>query len=284
MRLSAALVGTIAGVVLGSTIARADDEGTQREFHHAEWLENQGEFYRSASSYLRVLDSASASGLRENAAVGLVRVHRMGEQWKETVFWGEHVRSLVDLGAESGFRVSLEAAHALIKLDRSGDALRELSQIDEQYLGQRDGCRSFRLRCYALLLERDVPAARRLWSQEAIEYGCSSDGPLSLALDEVGRIRPRSRFAAGFLGLVPGVGYLATGQKQTALATLIVNGLLIGGAVEAFQNDLNFLGSTFTVFALGWYSGSIYGSVTSVNRQYEAQWARTLESVDLDTY
>lgn len=77
----------------------------------------------------------------------------------------------------------------------------------------------------------------------------------------------KSPLGAGILSLfLPGAGYVYVGRWQTGIAAFIVNGLFIGATIEAFDNDLPILGSIIGMVELGWYSGTIYGSVSGAKR------------------
>jgi len=77
----------------------------------------------------------------------------------------------------------------------------------------------------------------------------------------------KSRATAGILAIIPGLGYLYDGYKQTALSSFIVNSLFIWSTVEAFQRDNKSLGAMLSVLSFGWYAGNIYGSVISAERR-----------------
>lgn len=79
----------------------------------------------------------------------------------------------------------------------------------------------------------------------------------------------RSPRLAGFLALVPGLGYAYTGHVQTAIAALLVNGLTGFAAREAIRDREVSLSVSVGLLAFGWYSGSIYGSVLSARRHNE---------------
>jgi hypothetical protein len=71
---------------------------------------------------------------------------------------------------------------------------------------------------------------------------------------------------AAALGIVPGLGYLYTGHTQTAIASLIVNGVFVGATWQAFREDQDVLGGFLAVFSLSWYAGNIYGAAHSADR------------------
>ena len=66
--------------------------------------------------------------------------------------------------------------------------------------------------------------------------------------------------AGGLNALLPGLGYLYLGQKQSALTALLLNGLTAGAAVYFYRND-NLPAALLTLsFESGWYFGGIYGA------------------------
>ena len=81
--------------------------------------------------------------------------------------------------------------------------------------------------------------------------------------DQIDRLSPG---LAGALAIFPGGGYLYCRRYQDALISFLVNGLLIYSAYEAFDNDLVALGSLVTLVGIGFYSGNIYGSISSAHK------------------
>ncbi len=66
--------------------------------------------------------------------------------------------------------------------------------------------------------------------------------------------------AGGLNALLPGLGYLYLGQKQSALTALLLNGLTAGAAIYFYRND-NLAAALLTMsFESGWYFGGIIGA------------------------
>jgi hypothetical protein len=87
--------------------------------------------------------------------------------------------------------------------------------------------------------------------------------------------RRRSPEVACFLSaFAPGAGYFLGDRPQTAVAALILNGLWIWSTVELLQKRLYGPGITVSLIGLGWYAGSIRGSVKSVDTYNAKQQAR----------
>lgn len=83
---------------------------------------------------------------------------------------------------------------------------------------------------------------------------------------EGSKIDEKSRFAAGTLALVPGLGYFYSGYNQTAISAFLVNSVFFWATYEAFQRDNTSMGVMLGVLSFGWYTGNIYGSIISATR------------------
>jgi len=81
--------------------------------------------------------------------------------------------------------------------------------------------------------------------------------------DQIERLSPG---LAGTLAIIPGGGYLYCRRYQDALISFLVNGALIYAAYEAFENDMVALGGLITFVEIGFYSGNIYGSISSAHK------------------
>jgi hypothetical protein len=68
------------------------------------------------------------------------------------------------------------------------------------------------------------------------------------------------------LGLVPGLGYVYSGEFANGARSLILNGLFIWGMVETAEREQWAAFSVLTFFEFTWYSGSIYGGVDAAHR------------------
>ncbi|MFP4475299.1 MAG: tetratricopeptide repeat protein [Desulfatibacillaceae bacterium] len=107
--------------------------------------------------------------------------------------------------------------------------------------------------------------------------------PTLLAALEVGRnsLDPKHPAVAGALGIIPGAGHLYTGRYRDALIAFGLNAALGFAAYEAFDQDMEVLGGVIATVGLGFYTGSIYGAVGSVekyNRHQREGFVRHLKN------
>lgn len=66
--------------------------------------------------------------------------------------------------------------------------------------------------------------------------------------------------AGGLNAVLPGLGYLYLGQKQSALTALLLNSFTVGASYYFFKSD-NIPAALLTLsFESGWYFGGIYGA------------------------
>ena len=76
----------------------------------------------------------------------------------------------------------------------------------------------------------------------------------------------KSPTTAGVLAIIPGLGHAYLGRYKDGLVALLLNGLTIWAAVEAFNEDLNVLGGLLVALEIGWYSGNIYSAVNGAHK------------------
>jgi len=76
----------------------------------------------------------------------------------------------------------------------------------------------------------------------------------------------KSPTTAGTLAIVPGLGHAYLNRYKDGLVALLLNGLTIWAAVEAFNEDLNVLGGVLIALEVGWYAGNIYSAVNGAHK------------------
>lgn len=89
---------------------------------------------------------------------------------------------------------------------------------------------------------------------------------LTADLDKKKLIPQKNPKLAGFLSIIPGAGFLYTERYQDARIAFLLNGVLMYAAYEAFDNDNHALGGIITLVELGFYTGNIYGAVSSAHK------------------
>lgn len=79
-------------------------------------------------------------------------------------------------------------------------------------------------------------------------------------------VKKKSPATAGALSVVPGGGFLYCERYRDALVSFLLNSSLILAAYHSFENDNDFLGGVISFVEAGFYTGNIYGSVSSAHK------------------
>jgi tetratricopeptide (TPR) repeat protein len=93
---------------------------------------------------------------------------------------------------------------------------------------------------------------------------------------KTGRKNP---YLAGSLSIIPGLGYLYTKHYQSALSAFTLNLLLFGSSYEFQYRGYKVVSITALAFAIAWYIGNIFGSVSSANRLNEKSEKEFIEGI-----
>ena len=99
------------------------------------------------------------------------------------------------------------------------------------------------------------------------------------ALDAYTAANHKSPRIGGLLGIIPGFGYLYSGEYGNAARSLFLNGIFIWGMIETAQEDYWGLFSVITFGELTWYTGSIYGGIDSAHRYNRHQLEKALDVI-----
>jgi len=199
------------------------------------------------------------------ARLSIGRALFMDRQFREAI---SAFRDVVEKeGGRLSERALLEISAAHLAL---GEARAALQALDELLVFTDDSDmkdQAWLQVGWIYLDQGDFAAARQAFarvgpeSRETLGIGKIEEG-----LERADDLPRKSPAAAGIFSLVPGGGYLYTGLKRDALVAFLVNGALAAAAWEAFDNDLPVLGGILTTVGLGFYSGNIYGGVSSAHK------------------
>lgn len=84
-----------------------------------------------------------------------------------------------------------------------------------------------------------------------------------LRYGETSRKRP---WVGGLFGIIPGMGYLYSGEYGNCIRSLVLNGLFAWAMIDTAKDEDWGLFSVATFFELTWYTGSIYGGIDAAKR------------------
>ena len=122
-------------------------------------------------------------------------------------------------------------------------------------------------------------AAARLRSGDLDGARAGLHGEPLEAVERYAARTDKSPRIGGLLGLVPGLGYLYSGETGNAVRSLLLNGLFIWGMVETAEEDQWSVFTLLTLVEFTWYSGSIYGGLDAANRHNRERLDTAVETV-----
>jgi putative component of membrane protein insertase Oxa1/YidC/SpoIIIJ protein YidD len=85
-------------------------------------------------------------------------------------------------------------------------------------------------------------------------------------ISDLKKINYKSKNIAGFLGVIPGGGYLYSGQKATALTSLLLNSVFCYATITSIKSKNYGVAGLTGLFGTAFYIGNIFGGIKSVER------------------
>ncbi len=229
----------------------------------AQDLQKQNEYDRAITEYMRLLSYYPDSPLIADTRTGLLKCYYANGLYSIAVDYGENLLSgstAVTDRDEVRFLIGASLFREK-KFQSSGESFESLTT------SERFGDKAIMMQGLSMAYMYDWSAARKSFERINEESPYAVNARMCTRLSrEATSLGYRSPTLAGVLGIVPGLGYLYAGYPESALSALIVNGLFIWSAYEAYDKGHNVLGATLTLFGFGWYAGNIYGSANSAVR------------------
>ena len=118
----------------------------------------------------------------------------------------------------------------------------------------------------------------KISASNAKKYKIDEYSDLIFKAEHAPRKNPK---AAGIFAIIPGGGFLYCERYHDALITFILNTGLMYAAWKAWDNDNQVLAGVIGFVEAGFYTGNIYGSISSAHKYNHAQ---TLKILGHDVY
>jgi tetratricopeptide (TPR) repeat protein len=233
----------------------------------ADHLFEQGHYYQAVTEYERFVYFNPDHPSVPRARLQIARCHKMGAQYDTAI---DLYRRLAEFYA--GREEGTEAAFQLSECCRLGEdfdqALSGYSRFIREHPAHALADKARWNTAWIYLQREAYDSARKvLLSLNQSSLYRTSSQQLIAALDELPQVRRKSPVMAGALAaLIPGAGHLYTGQKKQALFSFITNALLVFGTYEAFDKEVYTAGGFLSLFSLNYYSGNIFGAITSAHK------------------
>jgi tetratricopeptide (TPR) repeat protein len=274
----------IAVLVMLTTLSYAETTVTveaDRQFQYAEQLYSQKKYMIAIAEYERFVYLFPG-----DKRVSQSRYH-IGMAYYAERRYTEAIQSFSDLIETKGMRSAYHArsffmaVESQLRLGRRSSALTTLhnlvTQSDDTDVQDEAYYRIGWIFLETADWEKAQTYFQKISHQNYAKYRLTD---LIRNLESAGDIHHKSPGVAGALAILPGGGYLYCNRPRDALISFLLNGGLIYAAYEAFDNEMYALGSVISFVEIGFYSGSIYGSVSSAhkyNRDQDRQFIDRLK-------
>ncbi|HAL91445.1 MAG TPA: hypothetical protein DCM68_00240 [Verrucomicrobia bacterium] len=235
-----------------------------------------------AAEPARLALELDAEGRREAAAIEFRRLALADENAENAARWfwlaayeyaqgqeGERSNRMLDR-VEDAAPLALSAPVAWLRAENAmqdKDWASAAFHFDSlQLKADGDDVREFAARgsAAARLREQDVAGARRALADAPGELGSAR-----AAIDRYAGRRDKKPWVGGVLGIVPGLGYLYSGEYANAARSIILNSLFLWGMAETAADEDWGVFAVLTFAEFTWYSGSIYGGIDAAHRHNE---------------
>ncbi|MCP4688986.1 MAG: tetratricopeptide repeat protein [Desulfobacterales bacterium] len=254
------------------------------QFEYAERLLGSGDFAGAAGEYKRFVHFFPGDE-RVNTAM-----YQIGQAYFQEGAFQKAINAFYDLihrcedddpGMAARSRFQIVACH--LKRNESGRALMVLRDVTllARDVNTRD--EAFYRSGWILLASGDWSGARKWFEKISGENRETYrlDALLS-RLDAADSTPRKDPVTAGAAAIIPGGGHLYLGRYRDALIAFAINGALFACAYESFDNGNEFLGGLLSVVGLGFYTGSIYGSVSGAHKYNRAERDKFIDGIKKD--
>ena len=249
-----------------------------KQFQYAEQLYSQKKYMIAIAEYERFVYLFPGDGRVPESR------YQIGMAYYSARWYTEAIQSFSDLIDTEGVRSAYHArsffmvAESQLRLKRRSPALTTLHTLvtlsDDTDVTDEANYRMGWIFLETADWEKARTYFQKISHQNHVKYRLAD---LIRDLESAGDIHHKSPGTAGVLAILPGAGYLYCNRPRDALISFLLNGGLIYAAYEAFDNDMIALGSVITFVEIGFYSGNIYGSISSAHKYNRDQDRRFVD-------
>lgn len=247
----------VLSIIISCLAVRSVTAGDVDSIPYADHLFKKGEYYRAISEYERYLFHHVRTREDSNFChLQIAKSYYFGGDYENAIYYVDRLRMNPDIDAPSLNKYAglsyLKRGYpklATTYFERCTEDKDRALLIGISFIYQHEWEKAYK---HFMLLGQSADTALSFHARS-----------LALISKEGTHVERKNPLLAGFLGLVPGAGYIYTGMYQTAVSSFVVNSLLLGSSYELYREDLVFPASTVLLVAVGFYVGNMYGSVNA---------------------
>lgn len=116
--------------------------------------------------------------------------------------------------------------------------------------------------------------------EQAAQYNPSTYERNIALLDQLSKQKKKNPTVAKYLSIIPGLGYLYSGHKGSALTSLLVNGALGYATYTSIKSQNYGIAGLCGLFTVSFYIGNISGASRSATRYNEAKKRNVIKQLE----
>jgi tetratricopeptide (TPR) repeat protein len=250
----------------------------EKQFQYAEQLFSQKKYILAIAEYERFIYLFPGDERVPEARFNMGMAYYSERQYPEAIQTFKELSGAVDKGSVYHARAFFMTAESQTRIGRQASALTTLHNLatlsDDADVKDEAYYRMGWIFIETANWEKAQTYFKRISHPNHAKYRLAD---LNKNIEITGNIHHKSPAMAGALAILPGAGYLYCNRPQDALISFLLNGGLIYAAYEAFDNDMLALGGVISLVEFGFYSGNIYGSISSAHKYNQDQDRRFVD-------
>ncbi len=236
----------------------------QMLYDFAQSLQKSGDYNRALTEYLRLMHHFKGSFEAGRARLAVLECYYESGFFSMAAGMGEELLT-DDFDEEDKNKILFIIGASYF---RTGDYFKARAYFDAAG-SSASGAKEEKMLLTGLSFSQEYrwPEAEEIFRRIASDLaGHPGALPAAKLAGQGKNLKLKNPSAAGFMAVVPGLGYLYAGHPQTAVSSFAVTGLLAWAAAEAFRSKNDGLGVMLGAAGLSWYGGGMHGSVAAARR------------------
>lgn len=251
-----------------SSGGEANDINEKLLYQFARELEYNESYEKAVTEYKRLLSYYPDTGYRAEVLNAVFKIHYSQGEYMKAIDWGQKILE-TDEEIIDANELKYNLGVAYFRLNNHEQAR---AYFEEVRTSKRQDLVDFSyiLEGLSYVKEKKWKEGRKSFDSvnTSSEYKQLANKFKELSV-EGSNLKLKDPTLAGALAVIPGLGYLYNGYKETAASSLFVNSLFFWATARSFEQGNRGLGTLLGVFSAGFYSGNIYGSVQTAKRENE---------------
>jgi tetratricopeptide (TPR) repeat protein len=279
-RLIGCLLATIAFsiLVVPSFAETTVTINAEKQLQYAQQLFSQKKYILAIAEYEQFIYLFPGDGRVPEARFNMGMAYYSDRQYPEAIQTFNELSGRVDTGSAYHARAFFMTAESQTRIGRQASALTTLHNLatlsDDMDVKDEAHYRMGWIYLETANWERAQTYFQKISHSNHAKYRLAD---LNKRIENAANIHHKKPAMAGALAILPGAGYLYCNRPRDALISFLLNGGLIYAAYEAFDNDMVALGSVISFVEIGFYSGNIYGSISSAHKYNQDQDRRFVD-------